>query len=597
VRRALCLRRTRVRVLFGALVFLAVAGPARSQQRAEGRETNLLRQASALEATGDLDGAVAVLFGILGRYPGSSRGLDALERVLRSRGTLRPVFTGVDRQLQLDAADPGAWFFKLRMMAELDSVGTIETEARRWVRADPGSPEPYRGIAHLYQGLFGPRRALVVLEEGREAVGDPEAFAVEIGGALLELGRTREALEEWGPVVGFDRLGLPGDPEGPGGDEVDGAALAAAFIEGLAVDSGTTDQRRAGIWIAMRLRLLEGAWRLAERVQEDMGHEAGWSFLRRLGREAEAAEAPELALRAYQRLGEIEEEEYEGRWLDVDIVRVALEAGRSDVAREAEARIFDGLRAGSAERRVLMARLIEVEVIRSLPEEVAGRVRAFRDEFPEAPELDRLAARSAAQLHERGERDAARRILEGVDGPHSSLERAYLMLDAGEYDEAGAAFFLALPALPPAEATPVIQLMTLVDRLGPAGRKLAAESAILARRGRTPEALDAVRTGIQGLSGPDQAALLAQTARLAGAAGLIEEAAELRDELLDAHPDAPEVEEATLALARHRASYDGDVEEALRLLEALILTRPNAALVPDARRELERLRREGSPNG
>jgi hypothetical protein len=78
---------------------------------------------------------------------------------------------------------------------------------------------------------------------------------------------------------------------------------------------------------------------------------------------------------------------------------------------------------------------------------------------------------------------------------------------------------------------------------------------------------------------------------------MVDEAAEFREELVTSHPDAPEVEEATLELARHRARRGGDVEGALRLLETLILTRPDAAVVPDARREMERLRGGGSPAG
>jgi tetratricopeptide (TPR) repeat protein len=284
--------------------------------------------------------------------------------------------------------------------------------------------------------------------------------------------------------------------------------------------------------------------------------------------------------------------------MDVQVVRAALDAGRSDVAGEAEARALAGLPNGSPERRVLLARLIDVQSSRPLAESSVERVETFRDEYPAAPELDRLVAGVAAALQERGDREAALRVLEGVAGPESSLERAYLMLDAREYQAAGEAFSVALSALAPADATSVIQLMTLIDRLQPAGRALVADAAVLERRGRITEALDLLRTGLGGaLPPPDQAALLAQGARLAEEGGMVDEAAELREELVTGHPDAPEVEEATLELARHRARRGGDVDGALRLLESLILTRPDAAVVPDARREMERLRGGGTPAG
>jgi hypothetical protein len=92
----------------------------------------------------------------------------------------------------------------------------------------------------------------------------------------------------------------------------------------------------------------------------------------------------------------------------------------------------------------------------------------------------------------------------------------------------------------------------------------------------------------------ERAALLAEAARMADRGGEPEVGASIRETLLEAHPDAPEVGEASLALARHRARSAAGVEEAIRILEDLITSRPNAAVVPDARMELERLRRPGS---
>ena len=71
-------------------------------------------------------------------------------------------------------------------------------------------------------------------------------------------------------------------------------------------------------------------------------------------------------------------------------------------------------------------------------------------------------------------------------------------------------------------------------------------------------------------------------------------AAEIRRRILTEHPDAPEVGEASLALARYHARSVSGLGEAIRLLEELITLQPNAALVPDARVELERLRGRGS---
>ena len=84
--------------------------------------------------------------------------------------------------------------------------------------------------------------------------------------------------------------------------------------------------------------------------------------------------------------------------------------------------------------------------------------------------------------------------------------------------------------------------------------------------------------------------MLAEAARIAADGGEAGVAAEIRLRIVVDHPDAPEVAEASLALARFRARTPRGVDEAIRLLEDLISRRPNAAVVPDARLELERLR-------
>jgi hypothetical protein len=84
--------------------------------------------------------------------------------------------------------------------------------------------------------------------------------------------------------------------------------------------------------------------------------------------------------------------------------------------------------------------------------------------------------------------------------------------------------------------------------------------------------------------------VLAEAARIAGRGGADALAAEIRARIVAEYPDAPEVGEASLALARYHARTPFGVTEAIQLLEELITSRPNAAVVPDARVELEKLR-------
>jgi hypothetical protein len=88
----------------------------------------------------------------------------------------------------------------------------------------------------------------------------------------------------------------------------------------------------------------------------------------------------------------------------------------------------------------------------------------------------------------------------------------------------------------------------------------------------------------------DRAPLLAEAARIAARGGAVELSADVNAMIVSEFPDAPEVGDASLALARYYAREPEGVDEAIRLLEDLITQRPNAAVVPDARLELQKLR-------
>jgi hypothetical protein len=91
----------------------------------------------------------------------------------------------------------------------------------------------------------------------------------------------------------------------------------------------------------------------------------------------------------------------------------------------------------------------------------------------------------------------------------------------------------------------------------------------------------------------DRAPLLAEAARIADRGSDPELGADIRRRLIEEYRDAPEVAEASLALARHLGRPGGDEATAILLLEELIIARPNSAVVPEARLELERLRSRG----
>ncbi|MDH3422852.1 MAG: hypothetical protein OEN00_07655, partial [Gemmatimonadota bacterium] len=181
-------------------------------------------------------------------------------------------------------------------------------------------------------------------------------------------------------------------------------------------------------------------------------------------------------------------------------------------------------------------------------------------------------------------------VLDGIVGPRSSVERAYLLLAAGDIEAGRGALTEAFGGLPPSEATEVIQLVGLLGRVSGAGGQALAAASVQAHLGRGDVAARVLADEAFGLPDGDRPVLLAEAARMADRAGDAASGADIRRRLLVEYPDAPEVGEASLALARYRASVDRDSAEAIRILEDLITRQPSAAVVPEARLELERLR-------
>jgi hypothetical protein len=181
-------------------------------------------------------------------------------------------------------------------------------------------------------------------------------------------------------------------------------------------------------------------------------------------------------------------------------------------------------------------------------------------------------------------------VLEGVIGPRSSLERAFLLFDEGQIEAGRTALAEALPGLAPARATEAIQLLSLLGGSSPRGAEALARAAVLEHAGDQAGAASLLEAQLGQLPEGDRAALLSQAARFRDGTGDVAGGAALRRRLLAEHPEAPEAPDAMLALARHQARSPAGLAEAVALLETLILESPESPVVPDARRELQRLR-------
>ncbi len=575
-----------------ALVMFGVGQRADAQQRSRTDEVRMLREAANRESEGDLDGAERILRDVLAASPGSSGALFALERVLRAQGETAELLPVVDSFLARNPTSSGVRYLKLRVLAETDSLDALRAEAEAWIGAEPTSEAPYREIARVYERAFGPDEALALLRRGRSAAGREGALALEIGDVLASGGETSGAVDEWALAVLDDEAQVVTVIRRVRGLSGGGAEAGRRLVRAVAA-SADLEARRSAARIALELAIEDEAMELSRHVADRLDGRVRESFLADVARRAREQELGEIASWAYDELGQSAATPVERRQFDQRIVDVALASGDTTTALEAQRRLAASFSSGSVDRRRAMAELIRLEGVSAPPERLRGLLDEFRGAFPSAPELDGLSATVAAALHARGDVEAARAVVAGIEGPHSALERGFLDLGAGALEEGRAALLLAVTGLPPAEATPVIQFAGLFDRVSEDGAALLAEAGVAEHRGAGALAAGDLADGVAELAEDERPLLLAEAARIATRAGADDVAATIHRRIVTDHPGAAEVGEAALALARFYARSPDGVEEAISLLEQLITVRPNAAIVPDARIELERLRAGG----
>ena len=579
-------------LLLSALAATGIPPHASAQVRMRSTEAQLLRDAAARESRGDYQGAEEVLRRLLADNPVSSGGLFALERILRRQGDIIAILPAVDAFLVRNAESSGVRSLQLRVLSEADSADALRREAEAWFAATPGSEIPFRESSRIYERMFGVDEALDLLRRGRAALGRPDALALEIGDLLVVGGDIVGAADEWALAIGDDAAQVTTVTRRIRGLGANEAVAGDRLVENLA-SADAVVARRAGARLAVELGLADQALALVQGVANDLDGRARTTFLSDIARRAREYDLVDVSSWAYDELGEDSATPAERRQFDLRVVDVALAAGDTLSAVEAQRRVAESFSPGSVDRRRAAAQVIRLQAPTAEPEALRSMLDEFREEFPNAPELDALAATVARTLQAGGDAEGAADALGDANGPQSSLERAYLDLAAGDVAGGRAGLLLALTGLPPAEATPVIEFAGLLGRVSEAGAKVLAEAGVAAHRGRATEAANLLSEAASALEAEERASVLGQAARIASDGDEPALAADIRRRIVEEHPDAPEAAEASLALARYHALTAGGVDEAIRLLEELITRRPNAAVVPDARLELQKLRERG----
>lgn len=565
-----------------------------SGRRLEGR---ILREASALEANGDLPGAERTLRDLLRRQPTSSAAVFALGRVLTSAERPAEILPVADTYLKLVPGTIAVWSLKVRVLAEVDSLDAIAGTVQDWLRAAPGSSDPYREgsrVLHATDG-FGSEAALRLLEEGLQRLGDPPGLLIEVGEIHFSEGRVADGAKAWAQALGQDRVRT--------GEirrrllqmkEADRQLATAEIVQILGREPTTVARLEAGAELALRVGIQTEALTLAQAAVSRLDRREASVFLNDFARRAEGADRLNGAIWAYEKLRQMTDGVPEKRSADERLATVALAASDTAVAIAARERIVSSYRKGSAERHAAWGDELDLRVAHDAPLAAMDALTAFRDEYPESPSLDGLSAALASRLLVVGEREAALTVLEGLDGSGAALERAYLLLEGGAMADGIAALQTSLPDLQPAQATQVLDLMLALGRLTPVGSTLAAQVAVSLHRKDFSAGVELLALGLEDTPQVDWPTLLALGAQASDQAGLTDQAESWRRRIVTDFPAAPEYPAAAVRLARSIASRPANQAEAVRILEELIVAYPTSPSVPEARRALQRIL-AGSP--
>jgi TolA-binding protein len=553
-----------------------------------GSELARMREAAAREAAGDLHGAEAIVRQVLAANPSSLTALLAYERLLNVQGRIGEVLPVVERLIRLEPASAIGHQVRLRVQAQLDDAAGLETAVNGWIRATPHIETPYREASLVWRQRGDMRRAIAVLEQGRQRIDRPDALALELGDAHAAAGDFRRAAAEWARAVGPDGRGLQLVQRRIHGQADGGARALPQLVDELARTNPTVGRQRAAAVLAIEAGLEIPARRLADQLAAALPRQEREPVLVELGRRADAAGLYRIAAWAYTEMLKDAQDTGSTLALRTRLAELALLAGDTALATDVYRQLETASAAGSPQRRQAMALRLQLTIREGDLDGAAAGLAAFRREYPQAPETDATAAMLAMARLEKGETTAAEQSLAGVSGPRSSHVRGRLHIRNGDLAQARDELLAAAPLLHGREATETISLAALLVRLSPRGGDLVARAAAatdVERERMLRGAVEETKT----LPAPERAAVLDFMAAMADAAGLTDDADAMRQEIVDALPRTPEAASSLLALARRAAGGADSMDEAVVLLERLILEYPRSALAPQARRELERL--------
>jgi tetratricopeptide (TPR) repeat protein len=558
-------------------------------QAPQASEIQLLRDAVARETAGDPRGAEAILRAILNRNPQSLSALLSLERVLKIQNRLGDVVPVVERLLKSDPESAIGHQILVRAYASLDQMEEVRRAAETWIKTTPKLETPYREVARIWESRGDYARAVQYLEMGRGRIGRSDALALELGDVYASMEEYGRAVREWDRAIGPDARGFMLVQRRLAALRDGGAQMLPRLIDALLRSPTSIARKRAAAQLAIDAGLGERAEEIAQAAVSEMNGPERLGFLVEIARRADGAQLPRLAFWAYGELVRLGSDSEQRLALRGRMAELALAMG--DTMRAAETyRALEGSYApGSPERRQAAALRIQLTAKEGKLVDAEQELRSFRREYPDAPEMDAIAAAIGSTWFDQGDLDRAQQTVQAVVGPRSALLRSRIALRRFDVAGAKAALLSAAPGLRGAEATDAIKLASTLGRVSREGGEMMGQAISRASAGAPGEAVALLMNGARNLPGNEPAAILEMAASIAERNQLSAEADKARRTIITDFATAPEAPGALLALARSLSNGTETMNEARDFLERLILEHPRSALVPQARQELDRL--------
>jgi len=553
-------------------------------------------QGFELERAGHYDQAASVYFATLRAEPANVSALLGLERVLPPLNRLSELLPAARRATAASPANVTLRGILLRTYVALNEPDSARAVALRWAAASPRDEGPYREWAIALEDVHRHADARAVLLSGRQAIGRPGAFGIELAELDRLTGDWQGAAREWAAA-------LPDAPaqltnavselaEAP---EAERERIARALTgEGAAGESSVLTRR-----LAAELLLGWGqaarAWTVFAPTVANPSSDALFA-LKRFADMAGARGTPEarrvrgLALARY---GEMAPEPEAARaWADA--ARAFVEAGDRAAAREVLERVARDSSAPPDVQQLAQSAVVAALIDGGQLEEAARQLASDRRLSAEdRAGLSRRLAR--ARIAGGGDVDGAEVALANDSSVEGLAVAGWIALYRGRLKRAQELFQAAGPyAGDRRDATERSEALALLQQVRRDSFPELGSALLLVARGDSTGAVAALSRAADRLdpgAGGGRTDILLVAGRIAARpGGSLEQqrtALALFDEVVrtggqGAAAPAAELEWARLLVRQGRSA------DAIQHLEHLILSYPGSAIVPEARRELER---------